>query len=141
MSNPFSGLEIETEAPSRMALKHPHTRQPLVDENKVEGFICVYSTDSEIARRFRRNIKTKRLQTRNRNSITGEKLEAEDIELLAALTHSWHLVSLDGRHIDVECNEANARQLYGNPRMAWLTEDVDAFAADRELFARASSSS
>lgn len=137
----FAGLEIETEKPQRMVLLHPTSRQPLRDRDGKEAFIDLFSADSEQARRHNRAVQRRRLAMRNRVKITPEELEGEAIDLLSSLTTDWHLVTLAGEHIDIPFSLENARELYSEPKLAWIREQVDEFAADRGNFTQSSSQS
>jgi hypothetical protein len=137
----FAGLELEIEAPFRLILVHPVTRQPLRDTEGNPAYIDHYSADSEIARKHQREVQRRRLQSRGRMKITPEELEAEAIEILAALTVGWHLVGLKGQVITTEFTRENARDLYGDPTIAWLREQIDESTADRANFSQGSSSS
>lgn len=137
----FAGLELPVDAPIRLVLVHPATRQPLRDEAGKEAFIEHHSGDSEVARKHQRAVQRRRLAMRGRMKITPEELEAEGIELLAGLTTGWHLVSLDGKAIDVPFTIDAARELYGNAAVAWIREQVDESASDRGNLSPASSTS
>jgi len=137
--NKFSGLELEVEQPFRLILLHPITRQPLRNGDGREAYIDHYSADSEIARKHQRAVQRRRLAMRGRLKITPEELEAEATEVLAALTVGWHLVGLKGDPIDTPFTTENARELYSDPRVAWLREQLDESAADRANFSKGSS--
>jgi hypothetical protein len=133
-------LELEVDKPSRMIVLDSGTNLPMRDKAGKEAFVDVFSTDSDIARKFKREIKTSRLRARNPNSLTGAKLEDEDIQLLAALTGpEWYLVTKSGDPIDLPCTRENALKLYANHRMAWLTDQVDGHASARANFSKVSS--
>ncbi len=141
-SSKFAGLEIQVERPVRMPLVHPSTRQPLrTKPDGKEAYIEIYSADSEAARKHNRAIQRRRLNMRGRGRITPEELEAEAVELLAALTTEWLLVDFEGKIIDVPFNAENARELYAAPSLSWIREQVDEFAGDRGNFPQASSKS
>jgi hypothetical protein len=137
--NEFSGLELEVETPFRLVLVHPITRQPMRDEQGNPAYIDHYSSDSEIARKHQRNIQRRRLAMRGRMKITPEELEAEAVDILAALTVDWHLVDLKGQVIDTKCTQENARKLYASPAVSWLREQLDESTADRANFSKGSS--
>jgi hypothetical protein len=137
----FSGLELEVETPFRLLLVHPVTRQPMRDKEGNPAYIDHYSSDSEIARKHQRNIQRRRLAMRGRMKITPEELEAEALDILAALTVGWHLVDLKGDVIDIEFKQEKARQLYASPAVSWLREQIDESTADRANFSQGSSSS
>jgi hypothetical protein len=76
---------------------------------------------------------------RGRMKITPEEIEAEAVDILAALTVGWHLVDLRGDVIDLPFTQENARELYGNPAVSWLREQIDESTADRGNFSQGSS--
>jgi hypothetical protein len=138
--NKFAGLELEVETPFRLILVHPVTRQPMRDAEGNSAYVDHYSSDSEIARKHQRAIQRRRLAMRGRMKITPEELEAEAVDILAALTTGWHLVDLKGNVIDLPFTQDNARELYGNPAVGWLREQIDESTADRSNFSQGSSS-
>lgn len=137
----FDTLALEVDKPSRMTIQHPHTNLPLRDKEGNEAYIDLHSSDSGVARKAQRMITNGRLNMRNRNKITAERLETEGTELLADLTVGWRLVGLDGELLDVPFSRQNAVELYENTAMAWLREQVDQFTADRASFSAAPSTS
>jgi hypothetical protein len=140
----FAGLGLAVEKPGRMPIIHPVTRQPLVDKDGAPAYIDLYSSDSEIARKHNQAVSRRRLSTAGRGSrirITPEELEADQIELLVALTVGWRLLTLDGAPLDIPFSPAEARDLYGSQEAAWLREQIDEFAGDRANFSKASSNS
>src|SRR3990167_1599187 len=112
-------LELEVDKPSRMIVLDSATNLPMKDKQGKEAYVDIYSSDSEIARKFKREIKTSRLRMRNANALSGQKLEDEDVRLLAAMTTGWYLVSRTGEPVDLEFTRENALKLYGNHKMAW----------------------
>jgi hypothetical protein len=137
----FSGLELEVEAPYRLTLLHPITRQPMRDVEGKIAYIDHYSQDSEIARKHQRTVQRRRLAMRGRLKITPEELEGEAVDILAALTVGWYLVDLKGNPIDLDFSQDNARELYSNPAVGWLREQLDESTADRGTFSKGSSTS
>lgn len=134
-------LELEVDKPSRMTLLDPVTNLPMKDKAGKEAYVDVYSSDSDIARKIKREIKTSRLRMRNANALNGQKLEDEEVQLLAALTAGWYLVSRVGEPIELDCTRDNALKLYANHKMAWLYDQIDAHAAARGNFSKAASNS
>lgn len=131
----FAALAVQADAPARMTILHPVTGEPLVDADGSPAWIDVHSADSAAAQKHHRAVQNRRLQSRARK-ITAEELEAEGIDLLAALTAGWRLLGLDGTPLDIPCNRQNAAELYAEPSAAWIREQVNAFAADRGNFLR-----
>lgn len=129
----FSGLAVRGDQPSRMTIHHPGTGLPLRDADGLPAWIDLLSMDSKAAQQIQRAAQNRRLERRIRK-LTAEDLAAEEIDLLAALTSKWRLLTLDGAAIDVECSAANAAELYALPELAWLREQVSGFVADRGNF-------
>jgi hypothetical protein len=141
----FAGLGVAVDRPARMTILHPATGQPLValgpdgkpamvpgpDGTLVPdvAWIDLISADSDAARAHERVAQNKRLRSRARR-LTAEDLEAEGVDLLAALTRAWRLVTLDGRPIEVPCSVDNARELYSAPELGFVRRQVNEFAAD-----------
>lgn len=134
----FAGMALEVDKPERMTIVHPGTRQPLRDEKGNEAFIDLHSGDSDVARKHGRAVANRRLGMRGRVKLTAQELEADAAELLSALTAGWLLLDLTGQPIEVEFSRENARELFTEPGLAWLREQVDEFVADRGNFSKAS---
>lgn len=137
----FGGLALEVERPQRMFITSPVTGDPLETEDGEPAYIDVYSSDSEVARKCRRRLtqaRVDRAAKSGRPRMDVKQMEAEEVEFLASITAGWRLVALDGSVIDVECNVENARDLYADPATAWLFDQVNAFAGNRENFGKAS---
>lgn len=143
MNSKFAGLEIGVDKPQRMTLLHPTSRQPIrpKGEDSEAAYIDLYSSDSKIARDHTREVQRRRLNMRGRGRVSPEELEAEAVDLLAALTTGWRLLTLDGQPLDVPFSREAARELYASPTLAWIREQADEFAADRANFPQPSSSS
>lgn len=131
----FAALALATDAPVRMVIRHPGTGEPLTDEAGEPAWIDLYAMDSKAGLTQQRAARNRRLQSRARK-INAEDLEQEGIDLLAALTAGWRLLGLDGTPLDVPCSRANAAELYAEPALAWIREQVDVFVADRGNFLR-----
>jgi hypothetical protein len=129
----FAAFEIEVDKPSRMTLLD-RQRQPYRNGDGRAAWIELYSADSDIARKHRRAVTRKRLAMRGRGKITPEELEAEDTELLIALTAGWELVITD-----LPFSKENARELYLNPKIPHIREQVEEYVNDRGNFSTASS--
>lgn len=137
----FAGLSLDVDKPQRWVILHPTTRQPLRDNDGKEAWIDLYSSDSAVARRHNFNSARRRMNAAGRNQrirFSPEELEAEGIDLLAALTVDWYLVSLDGTALNTPFSVDEARELYLNN---WLKEQVDDFVTDRANFPPPSSTS
>ncbi len=128
----FAGMGLAVDRPTRMTITHPITRQPLefVDENgKGTGkfaWIDVLSGQSSAAKAHDLRVRNRRLQ--RRAPMTAEEMAADDTELLVVLTTGWGLATLDGVPVDTPCTPENARELYTEPVMTWLRNQVDTHA-------------
>lgn len=135
----FDSLALDTDKPTKMTLNHPKTNSPLVDAQGQMAFILLYGMDSEAAQKAKKDATTRNLRRRNRSTLTADELEANNVEFLVALTAGWHLVNPAGEAVDHPFSAANARQLYANPKMSWIREQVDEFVGDRGNFLNTSS--
>lgn len=135
----FASLGLAVEKPVRMTITNPLTHQPLRDKKGSEAWIELLSMDSPQAQAHGHKITNQKLRQRGRSTVSSEELEADRVELLAALTRGWRLLGLDGVAIDIDCNADTTRQLYTEPSMFWLREQVNEFIADRANFLPASS--
>ena len=130
MSSKFAGLALAVEAPSRLALVHPVTRQPLRNAETGEAaWIDLLSSSSGPGRAHDRGVSDRVIRMRGQR-YTSEQAEADLVEKLSKLTQGWDLVALDGAPLGVEFSAANARELYALPELAWLREQVVEFIND-----------
>lgn len=130
----FAGLGLKVDTPSRMTIVHPVTRQPLrIAGTDEAAYLDLLSVDSAAGQAHQRAAANRRLASRQRK-MTIEELEAEGVDLLAALTRGWRLATLDGHPIDVPFTVADARELYSAPELAWLKQQANDFAADAGNF-------
>jgi hypothetical protein len=136
----FGSLELDVDQVHKMTIIHPDNNQPLRDKDGKEAYIAHYSADSDVARKMNRESARRRLNSR-RTKISPEELEAEGVELLAAMTSDWYLVAKDGTPLDVPFTQENARELYSSRKMQWLREQVDNSATDRANFSKGSPTS
>jgi len=130
----LDALAIDVSAAAPVTLLHPKTRQPIRDEAGKEAFISVVSLDSPEVQRVQKVAMNKRLKMRGRVTLTADELEAERAETLVAATKAWHLVTTDGKALDVPMTDAAARTIYTDPRFAWIKEQVSEALDDRATF-------
>ena len=131
----FGSAALSTDTAARMTILHPKTGVPLLDSDDAAAWIELYGLDSERAQQHNRTVTNRRLTGgRSRANIDSDQIEAEQVDLLAALTAGWHLVGLDGAPLAVEHSAANARELYAERGMRWLREQVESFVANRANF-------
>lgn len=136
--NGFAALALPVDQPARMVIIHPVTGQRLCAADGGEAYLDLHSLDSPQAERRRRDLLQRRLDAGDRRRLSVEEAERERLDLLAALIAGWRLLDLDGRPLDLPFSPAAARDLLATPGMAWLCEQVDAFASDRANFWKAS---
>lgn len=65
-----------------------------------------------------------------------EEAEASKHENLATYTLGWKGYSVDG--VDVPFSKSAALDLYRDPKMAWLVDQIEAALGDKELFIKRS---
>jgi hypothetical protein len=128
------GFELE--------LLHPITGKPL------GMFVTVLGRDSDVFTKVQNDQARVRMQKAQRMgqkaTFTLEDIDRETIDLLAACTVSWRRIVSDGGQkgqevktllvdgSELECNKANAVQLY--TRFKWVREQVDVAVMDRANF-------
>ena len=140
MTSKFAGLALAVDAPARMTILHPVTRQPLRDSAGEEAWIDLLSADSAAARAHDRAI-TDALIRAGARRRSAEQMDAELTDKLAKLTTGWRLLTLDGEPIDVPFSVASAREMYALPELAWLRGQVMQFVDDLGNFRPAASTS
>jgi hypothetical protein len=123
----FASLALDTDTPRRMTIIHPKTREPMVDRDGVEAFLDLLALTSAPAQKARNRIQQRRIEARQRR-VTVEDTEAESMEVLAACTVAWHLVGLDGAHINVPCDRDAALELYTTPGLRFIVDQAITFA-------------
>ena len=134
----FAKLALATDTPRRMTICHPATGEPLVDAEGRSAFLDLLALTSAPAQKARNAIQQKRIDARVRR-VTVAEAEDEAMSVLAACTKGWHLVGLDGAHIDVECTPAAALELYTTTGMRFLAEQATIFADNAGNFLPGSS--
>lgn len=137
----LDSIALATDEPATLILKSPETGEPIYDKAGTPASIVMLGKDSSVAKRLERGVAQKFLDKRGRGKTRAEEIEASGVELLTALTKSWHLVNFEGEVIDYECTPANARALYSNAAFAWIKDQADEFAGDRASFLKSSASS
>jgi hypothetical protein len=135
----FDAIALQVDKPSKMTILDPVSQQPIRDAEGKESFIELYSSDSPKGRTHQKNMLRQRLNMRGRGKLTPEQLEAESVDLLVALSVSWYLLTFEGKPLNVEFSQENARELYSSESMAWLREQVDTYTSDRANLSKASS--
>ena len=140
MTSKFAGLALAVDAPARMTILHPVTRQPLRDSAGEEAWIDLLSADSAAARAHDRATIDAQIRAAGRRR-SSEQMDAELTEKLAKLTTGWRLLTLDGDALDVPFSIADARTLYALPELMWLRGQVAEFVADLGNFRPAASTS
>lgn len=140
MASPFASLAIDTEATARFRPIHPHTGKPLADEAGEEAWIDFLGWHSQVAQTHRLSRET-RLRRERRDNTTAEEDWNDMGEMLARLTKNWHLVGLDGRHIDVPCSYDLAVEAYNALALRWMRMQALEFLNVQGNFAAPSSTS
>lgn len=139
----FDGLGLAVETPAKALLTHPINQTALVDADGKQAYVEILSYDSREAQQLAQAATNRRIKVRGGAGtvrLTAEELEQERVDVLAALTRGWYLLSLDGTPIaDATFTTANARELYAHPSTRWIREQVELGAGDRSLFTKAPS--
>lgn len=140
MTSKFAALAANISDTHRVELIDPISDDVLRDKDGNAAYIDVLSTDSEPGRAFDADAR-KRAFRSARKSRTGMPDDIDQMEenqqKLAKLTRGWHLVDPSTREtIDVPCTAANALELYSEPGMNWLFQQVFAGAANAGNFMR-----
>lgn len=143
MTDALAGLGLVAEyQPYKVLLVHPATLAPLLDQNGEQAFVEIDGYNSPAGEQLMRQVRL-RLQTKGKKvaDVDIDKDRAENAEALAKLTKSWKLINKDtGLAIsdeDFPCTFANARLIYGDKRMGWLTGQVGAALQDQSNFIKA----
>lgn len=139
----FTDLDTKTaaDAGTVVHLEHPGTGDPLYDEKQNPITITVLGSDSEKVRKLVRQQADKRFERmrRQKEGVTSAAIESDAVARMVAATVAWQGVKLDGQVL--ECNEQNARKLYGDPRFPWIAEQVEKAIEDRQRFFKSASQS
>lgn len=110
-----------------LVIKHFQTGEPVGITLRVHGADsaayrdCMRRQQRQIADRMAKNRKLR---------LTVDEMEANGLELLAAVTIGWSPFDLDGK--DFPWSEENAAALYR--RFPWIRDQVDEFVGDRANF-------
>jgi hypothetical protein len=123
-----------------LEVRHPTTGVVLANGDGRAVTLTLAGMDSARARKAERQATNRRLKQSGRGrslGVTGDDLDNDALDLLAACTMAWSGFELDGQQI--ECSAENARRLYR--QFPWLREQAQQFMDDRGNFLRASPTS
>lgn len=126
----FGSLTADTEKPFRKFLDDPKTGKPIADKDGNKAYIDVLPEGGDAAKAFDKEERDRLAE----EVAAGNPVVEPDALVVrkrktARLTTGWYLVDPDsGEHLDVPCNESNARELYlSNSLMAqsiWVQAHV-----------------
>lgn len=137
----FAQLDTKTAAEigAEMILENPKTGEPIVLADGSFASITFQGPDSAKVRAFQRRHTDDVIEAarKGKSPPSAEANERRTIGELAAITLRWNVPPLDGQ--TVPCNEANAKRLYGDPRLPWIVEQAVRFVADRVRFFKSAS--
>ena len=133
--NKFAGLGLAVDKPFRLVLVWPVTNKPIKDKDGKESYVDVWSAESDVARKYHRDLAQRRIENGDAGPRSIEELEAADISRLAALTADWYLVNPDGTPTDVPFSPDNARDLYAAAATTWIKDQVENATVQRRNFA------
>ena len=94
--------------------------------------IKLAGTDSFIYRNWLKRMSNKKLGNFKKKGFSYEESERSSVELLAELTLGWEGLEADGEPIVY--SREKAIDLYSDPNMKWLREQVDEFVGERANF-------
>lgn len=120
-----------------LEVRHPSTGAILSNGDGRAVTIVLAGMDSNRARKSERQATNRRLKASGRGrglGLTGDDLDNDALDLLAACTLAWSGFDLEGQPL--ECNPDNARKLYR--QFPWLREQAQQFVEDRSNFLRVS---
>lgn len=136
-----SGLAVEVEAPSRMIVRGLDGLA-LVNPDGTRNYIKLHSSASAAAREFGRRRTSERLAAATAGRRSLDEVEADNLDLLVALTAEWGTIDAAGAEApDPEFSAAAVRAVYADPANAALLSQVEAFVGALGNFKRASSPS
>lgn len=93
--------------------------------------ITVLGADSDVAVKARHATQNRRFQQGARMKLTAEGVDADGASYLAKLTTGWN-ITLGGK--TPPCDYAAAVQLYQNPKLSFIRDQVDTAIAERANF-------
>lgn len=114
----------KAEKGSAMEVLHPVTLQPMGAKIFLAGF------DSQRYRTAQNKMLNARMALKGGRRITAEEVDAQHINLLAAVTISWEGLEWNGEKL--ECTPENAKMLYSE--LPWLRDQASEFITDRANF-------
>ena len=120
-------VKAASEKGAVLHLKHPMTGEKLFDGGTAVT-ITVIGRDSPSVQAVMKEIE--------RRKAKGEDIDRheEGLELLCCVVKEWSGIEFEGQ--PMECNKANARKLFNDPRTEWIGEQVGPFALSRRNFAQ-----
>ena len=119
-----------SEKGATLYLTHPDTGEPLHCDDGTPMTIEVLGMDSKTYRNKVDSLQNKRWSS-GRMRMTAQRNEVDAVEILASCTITWN-IQLRGNK--VEPSPDNYRQVYKNPGLRWLRDQVDNFMGDRANF-------
>jgi hypothetical protein len=132
----FDIASIEVSDTTDIAIMNPSTGEPLIGEDDKACTVTVYGPGSKpfkAAQSVASNRAMKRVRAKGRNAeTTPDEEAAATASFLSAITVSFNNFNYGGS------GEPEAiRRAYADPKMGWLTEQVNAGAGDWAAFTKA----
>lgn len=131
----FANFGYAVDEPRRMIILGEETGAPMRASDGREAYIDLLSMDSPAAKKLQRESINRRLGAR-KTTLTAEAVDAEQVDMLVALTKAWLIVGPDGSVISDTVTPEDARDLYSQPGWAWLRRQAEAFVAQVANFTR-----
>lgn len=123
---------------ANLVLRHPMTREPLVDpETKEVATIVVWSPDAPTYKARVRKKYDDRIKAAATNPVAqnSQRIEDDTLDLIVFSVKDWNFTS-EGKRI--EPDEETVRAVLSNPENGWIRENVDNFLNARASFINAS---
>ena len=125
----FDLSQLAAKDTTTLHLKHPKTHiEMYADEAKTQPIeIELYGTGSKVSRNAILALQNKRA-ARGKAQVSAEQIEAEWVDVLVACTKSIKNLDLEpGKPLD---NPVAYKELYLNPQLEWVQEQVNATRGD-----------
>lgn len=107
-----------------------HVKGPDGEDTDIK--IQLYSADTDIYDEALAEMRDTMLEMRGDGKITAEQRRTVNAVRLARCTKNWE--GLDWQGEELPFSFENAKKLYANPGLKWLTDKINAFIERRENF-------
>ena len=130
MSSAFDLSTLNSNSGSVLEIRHPVSGEVLKTPDSRAVSITLFGLESEASQKAQREAQRRRLKRAHQHKVTPEELEAEALNLLAAVTASWIGIGLGDE--ELECTPDNVKRVYRE--IPWIRKQVDEFITDISNF-------